>query len=582
MVLAVCLAVLVVLLAALQWRWLDEIEGHEHYRRERRVGYATWLFKEIFDHEIVHLARSMAAPAGLRAEIGADTGAALAARLERWRRSTRWPGLPADVYVVAPGPGTAELALARLEPRVATLEPVAWPPALHPLEATLAEIATRWPPAPPTDFRVLPSVPALLLPSPHSSHPNRPSMLLLLLDEEYMARHLFPELVGMVFPPPTFDAIDVAVAEAATGRVLYSTLEIDHSSEFGAADAVYGLVPEGAEPAELRALPPLRPGVRGIRPTTGSLVIPSSQRQPTPSDEEWFGELWSRLFYSGHWQVLVRRGEIPIPEEVAAMRRRKMTAAFGLLALLSTSIALLTASARRTQRAAREQMERLARVSHELRTPLSVLSSAGDNLADAVVSGEEQVRQYGRVIQAETRRLHELVENVLHLSRRRAGAPALEPHRVDLVKLVEDSLGSAEPSLRQAGFTVERSLPPRPVEILGEPRALCSAVLNLISNGIKYGRSARWLRLAVEEDDGHEVRIVVEDRGPGIARSEIPELFKPYTRGERAMTDQTEGSGLGLAVVKEVVEAHAGRISVHSPAGGGTAFTLHFPLAEPG
>jgi signal transduction histidine kinase len=237
---------------------------------------------------------------------------------------------------------------------------------------------------------------------------------------------------------------------------------------------------------------------------------------------------------------------------------------------------------RRTQRAAREQLERLARVSHELRTPLSVLTSAGDNLADGLAGGEEKVRQYGQVIQRETRRLRELVENVLHLSRRRAAAPASEPQLVDVVALVEDSIGLAEPSLREAGFAVERALPPHAVQILGEPRALRSAVLNLISNAIKYGRSGRWLRLAVEEDGGAEVRIVVEDRGPGIAPRELPRLFAPYARGERARAEQTEGSGLGLAVVKDVVEAHAGRIAVGRPAGGGTSFTLHFPLAHPG
>jgi signal transduction histidine kinase len=278
----------------------------------------------------------------------------------------------------------------------------------------------------------------------------------------------------------------------------------------------------------------------------------------------------------------VRRGEIPIAEEVAAMRRREMTAAFGLLALLATSIALLTVVTRRTQRAARQQFEQLARVSHELRTPLSVLTSAGDNLADGLASGEEKVRQYGQVIRKETRRLRELVENVLHLARRRAGAPPIERQLVDVVELIEDSVGLAEPSLREAGFTVERALPAHAVPILGEPRALRSALLNLISNAVKYGRAGRWLRLAVEQDGGAEVRIVVEDRGPGIAAAELPRLFAPYARGRRAVADQMEGTGLGLAVVKDVVESHAGRIAVASPTGGGTAFILHFPLAQAG
>jgi signal transduction histidine kinase len=266
---------------------------------------------------------------------------------------------------------------------------------------------------------------------------------------------------------------------------------------------------------------------------------------------------------------------------MVATRRRALTG-FALLALLSVSAAVVLVATRRTQRAAREQIEQLARVSHEFRTPLAVLAGAGENLADGLIRREGKVRQYGQTVQKATRRLQELVENVLHLSRRQAAVPPMEPRRVDIAELVEDSLEATAASLREAGFTVERALPERRVEVVGDPRALRFAVLNLISNAVKYGREARWLRLAVEEDHGAEVRIVVEDRGPGIPAGELPRLFRPYARGERALADETEGSGLGLAVVREVAEAHAGRVSVASPAAGGTAFTLHLPLAGAG
>jgi hypothetical protein len=266
-VLSVGLAILVVLLAALQWRWLAEIEGHEYYRRDRRVGYATWLFKMIFEREIESLAHSMAAPAASRS----DSAIELAARLDRWRSSTRWPELVAAVYLVEPGHGSAELALSRLEPQAAALVPVAWPPALQPVAAMLAESVARWPLAAPTDFRVVASLPAILVPSIDS---DRPAMLLLLLDRELLARRMLPEIVRMVIPSRTFNYFEVAVAEAESGRILYSTLGIDRSSEFGRADVVFSLVPEGARPGEL-------PG-----PLAESPAIPSSQWQPTVADKE--------------------------------------------------------------------------------------------------------------------------------------------------------------------------------------------------------------------------------------------------------------------------------------------------------
>ena len=560
--LSVGLAVIVTLLAVMQWRWLDEIEGYEHHRRDRQIGYATWLFKVIFDHEVSNLASRMAAPVGSRSLTAIELGR----RLDRWQASTRWPGLVADVYVAELDPAPGEAVLSHFGRRTRTLDRSPWPESLASVRSQLAESPSRWALAVPADVELVPSVPALLLPS---TDLNRSSVLLVVLDRSYMTRSLFPEIVRMVFPPPTFDYVELAVVETETGQVLYSTLGIQSVSEFGPADASYGLVREGAgrkdPPAAFAADP----------------VIPSARWQATVSDEEWFRGLWSRLFYTGHWKILVRRGDVPIVEEVAAMRRREMTAAFGLLALLIISISVLTVGTRRAQRAARQQVEQLARISHELRTPVTVLTAAGDNLADGVVRGDRQAKEYGRAIQRETRRLHELVENVLHLARRGARVSPTRRSEVDLVELVRGALGQTEQSLLEAGFTVEHELPPRTVTILGEPRGLRSAVVNLISNGIKYGRSGRWLRLAVE-DDGAEARILVEDRGPGLDGTAVPSLFDPYVRGEHAMVDQTEGSGLGLAVVKEVVEAHDGRISVDRPPQGGTIFTLHFPLAEAG
>lgn len=273
----------------------------------------------------------------------------------------------------------------------------------------------------------------------------------------------------------------------------------------------------------------------------------------------------------------MRYSEVPIPAEVAAAKRRKAVAGFGLLALLATSLGMLTVATRRTQRAARQQLEQLARVSRELRTPLTVLSTAGDNLADAIVSGEDELREYGHVIQRETRRLHGLVENVLHLARRRAGVAAREPRPVEVATLVEDVLATARPGLEEAGFTVERSLPGHPVEVVGERQALRSALLNLVSNAVKHARSGRFLRIAVAER-GRQVRIEVADRGPGIGVREAGRIFEPYVRGSRA--GEVEGSGLGLAVVRDVVQAHGGRIAVEKAAEGGAAFVLYLPRAS--
>lgn len=540
--LAACLAVLAALLAGVQWKWLYDVEGVELDVRHRRIQSSSWNFKMIFEREIDHLARSMAGSPG-SAGAGVPSPGELDERLARWRASTRWPGLVASVSLVEPG---------------AVPEP--------PRPAAGA-----------ASFLVDPSVPSLFLPSPDGDGRG----VLVLLDEGFMAGEMFPDMARMLFSRPSFFDLDLAVTEAESGRVVYSNLDIGHASEFGPADRWLGLVREGARGAELWADPPqLRQSFVGRASQT--FVPPSWDWEPTQADEEWFAGFWTWLSYAGHWRLYVRDGENPLVEAAAAATRRRAYTGFSLVALLTLGAAALIVTTRRTERAARDQIDQLARVSHELRTPLFVLASAGDNLADGLVREEEQLRRYGQTIQRASRRLHELVENVLLLSRRRAGAAPMKPQRIGIAELIDGSLEEAGPSLREAEFTVERALPAREVEVRGDPRALRSAVLNLISNAIKYGREGRWLRLTVEADHGAEVRIVVEDRGPGIAAHELARLFEPYARGESARAGEMEGSGLGLAVVQDVAEAHAGRVSVRSPPGGGTAFTLHLPIVEAG
>jgi signal transduction histidine kinase len=561
-VLSALFAVLVLLLGALQWRWLFEIEGRDHFMRQQLVGRAAWLFKVTFDREVDALADALAS-AGPGGGERADRARGLAAGLDRWRAGSEWPGMVAAVYVLEPGDGGGEPTLLRLREAAggsaAALVPVAWTPELRPLASAIAR-ATE-----PPERQVIPGSLALVVPLSGGGSGAGPgtgaARAVAVPDEEALATRTFPDLVERFMPGDSFETTEVAVAEMASDRVLYSTHGVDRASEFGRADAVCGLVGWGGEPGSV------------------------GQYASTGPEMAWYRDLMDHVYFRGHWRVMVRYSDVPIPAEVAAAKRRKAAAGFGLLALLATSLVMLTAATRRAQRAARQQLEQLARVSHELRTPLTVLATAGDNLADHIVSGKEELEEYGRVIQRETRRLHELVENVLRLARRRAGVAPNEPVPVDLKALVEEVLATAEATLDGGGegFTVERSLPPEGVpneiKVMGDPRGLRSALLNLVSNAMKHGGSGRWLRIAVERR-GRQARIEVADRGPGIGERDVARIFEPYVRG--ASTDGIEGSGLGLAVVRDVAEAHGGRVTVESPPGGGAIFVLRLPLAEDG
>jgi signal transduction histidine kinase len=117
--------------------------------------------------------------------------------------------------------------------------------------------------------------------------------------------------------------------------------------------------------------------------------------------------------------------------------------------------------------------------------------------------------------------------------------------------------------------------------VAADPDAVTQALLNLMDNAIKYSAGNKVLKVALERRDGHVV-ISVEDRGLGIPAREQAKIFEKFYRVEKSLVHDVKGSGLGLSLVKHIVDAHGGRITVESRPGEGSRFSLHFPLAGPG
>ena len=131
---------------------------------------------------------------------------------------------------------------------------------------------------------------------------------------------------------------------------------------------------------------------------------------------------------------------------------------------------------------------------------------------------------------------------------------------------------------------IERSFIPDPPAIVGDAVALRSAVQNLIANAVKYGGRDRWVGVKIEHGRQRrrpEVWITVSDHGAGIPASELPHIFDPFYRGADAVARQVHGNGLGLSLVRQIVAAHGGRVTVTTRAGAGSSFTIALPSAEP-
>jgi signal transduction histidine kinase len=286
---------------------------------------------------------------------------------------------------------------------------------------------------------------------------------------------------------------------------------------------------------------------------------------------------------TGQWRLLVQHQSGSLDAAVAAVRRRNLGISAGVLLLLTVSIWLLTANARKAHRLARQQVEFVAGVSHELRTPVAVIRSAAENLEQGVVTGE-RVRQYGTAIGLEARRLGDMVERVLQYSGIESGLTSEQRVPLSAAELVDIALASAAPLVATAGVTVQRELADDLPLVSGDGPALRSAIENLIGNALKYGGADRFVGVSVRAvplRGRTEVHITVSDHGNGIPAAELPHIFEPFYRGAEATARQVHGNGLGLSLVKRIVEAHGGHVAVDTREGAGTAFTISLPALPP-
>ena len=285
----------------------------------------------------------------------------------------------------------------------------------------------------------------------------------------------------------------------------------------------------------------------------------------------------------GHWDLRVQHRAGSLDAAVAASRRRNLSLSGGVLLLLGVAVALIAVSARRAQALARQQLEFVAAVSHELRTPVAVINSAAGNLADGVVGDPARVKRYGATIQTEARRLGETVERVLQLAGLGSGRP-LPTAPVSAASLVHDAVQQSSLDAERAGVDVHVQIAADLPAILGDAGALQSAVQNLVGNAIKYAGDDRWVQVRVTSTGAvreREVRIAVEDHGPGLDADERQLVFEPFYRGRTAVANQIQGSGLGLSLVRRIADAHGGRVELTTEAGRGSTFTICLPAAPP-
>ncbi|HEX8180826.1 MAG TPA: HAMP domain-containing sensor histidine kinase [Pyrinomonadaceae bacterium] len=600
LLLAAALVALLALLATLQYRWLGQVSTGERERMQSTLRASTARFTQDFDREIGRVYFGFQLDERIvRAHAWSD----FAERYRHWQASAPYPRMVRAVYLAEHNEADEDVRLLRFDPATGDVQPVAWPAefaALHQrftqkyLAGSALPLPEQVAPLPP----LVGDLPAVIVPALttepflHLAAREQPLMLktwlapashvIAVLDLDYIRTELLPTLARRYFAS-SGDQLDYNLTirtRTEPPRIIYQSAP--QTPTQGAGDTRAGLFTVRFDEMDVflpTATPQLGapPGL-GVREKTFSVkVFRRGGAQPTNPGEPVRVALNTED--DGDWELIVAHPAGSLDAAVAGARRRSLAVSFGVLLLLAASVALLVVSTHRAQRLARQQMEFVAGVTHELRTPLAVICSAGENLADGVIAEGTQVRRYGQLIRGEGRRLADMVEQVLELAGAQRGRRMLELRPVEVAGLLEQTLAAWQ-AAQDAAPHVERHVAPQLPPVLADEPALRRALQNLLSNALKYGGGGSWIGVtahATAGARGREVQIKVADHGLGIDAAELPHIFEPFYRGRDVRAAQIHGNGLGLSLVKDIVEAHGGRVTVESAPGRGSAFTLHLP-----
>ena len=288
----------------------------------------------------------------------------------------------------------------------------------------------------------------------------------------------------------------------------------------------------------------------------------------------------SFAFVFTDWYISLQ-GDFASPEKWArANFAFNMTLSAVLAAVLLGGIALTIRTALREMKLSAMKNEFVSNVSHELRTPLSSIRVFGEFMRRGRVKDQEKVREYGSYIETESRRLTQLINNILDFSRIESGRKVYIFEDADLEEILAGTLATFTVRLRDKGFDVSYMGPDEPLpEIEVDPNAIDRAVANLLDNAVKYSDSDRAIQVTLDRTNGEAI-ISVTDHGIGIPRDEQEKIFERFHRVSTGLVHDVKGSGLGLSLVRHIAEAHGGTVTVESEIGTGSTFTIHLPLTR--
>ena len=250
----------------------------------------------------------------------------------------------------------------------------------------------------------------------------------------------------------------------------------------------------------------------------------------------------------------------------------------GALSLLMGGGMLLTyRNVARELALAKLKSDFVSNVSHELRTPLALIRLYAETLELGRISNPGKRQEYYEIIRKESERLTSLINNILDFSRIESGKKEYSFRETDVADLVRSTLESYRYEIEQNGFQFEQKIDKDLPQVWLDREAIARSLLNLVNNAVKYSATEKYLGVNLYRNNGG-VNLEVVDHGIGIPAKEQPKIFEKFYRVGDPLVHNTKGSGLGLSLVRHIVEAHGGEVAVESEPGQGSKFIITLPV----
>ncbi len=336
-------------------------------------------------------------------------------------------------------------------------------------------------------------------------------------------------------------------------------------------------------PAVIRkALPAFFPGIAAgqmgvtVRDAAGTSVLATGE--PRTSDDRDASATSRFPFVFTDWTMGLHSPGTTPEQWARANFAFNVALSMLLAAVLVGGIVLALRVADRAVRLSEMKSDFVSNVSHELRTPLASIRVFAELLRLGRVQTADKVQEYGEYIEAESRRLSRLIDNILDFARIESGRKEYRFAPADLRQVVAGTLKTFEAHLRHSGFQItflgmDQALPT--VEI--DQDAIGQALHNLLDNAVKFSGDSKEITVLLARE-GDTLELSVRDHGIGIPRGEQEKIFDRFHRVGTGLVHEVKGSGLGLSIVQHIVQVHGGRVVVDSEPGRGSSFTMRLPI----